>query len=271
MAKQIPEEELQAIEAVVAAHPAGIGVQQIAQALTNGPPRRTLQYRLKLLVEQQRLIAEGEKRWVIYKPVASQAEAETPGSIPFTKSALEVQAYVRQPLAARKPVGYNRKFLDQYRPNAGNYLSEAELAYLKSVGEPLQNVVPASTYAKQLLNRLLIDLSWNSSRLEGNTYSLLDTRRLLDFGEEAEGKQQLEAQMILNPKDAIEFLFGSVEEVGFSRRTILNLHALLANNLLADADATGLDRLAARTLDAESVRIAVPPVPTRAYTFLVSH
>ena len=88
-------------------------------------------------------------------------------------------------------------------------------------------------------NRLLIDLSWNSSRLEGNTYSLLDTKRLIDFGEEAEGKEQVEAQMILNHKDAIEFLVGSAEEIGFNRHTILNLHALLANNLLADPEATG--------------------------------
>ncbi|MDE2562845.1 MAG: Fic family protein, partial [Sphingomonadales bacterium] len=89
------------------------------------------------------------------------------------------------------------------------------------------------------LNRLLIDLSWNSSRLEGNTYSLLDTRRLIDFGQEAEGKQRLEAQMILNHKDAIEFLIGEADEIGFNRYTILNLHALLANNLLANPQAAG--------------------------------
>ena len=45
--------------------------------------------------------------------------------------------------------------------------------------------------------------------------------------------------MILNHKDAIEFLAGSAEEIGFNRHTILNLHALLANNLLADPEATG--------------------------------
>ena len=45
--------------------------------------------------------------------------------------------------------------------------------------------------------------------------------------------------MILNHKDAIEFLVGTAEEIGFNRYTILNLHALLANNLLADPDAAG--------------------------------
>jgi hypothetical protein len=65
---------------------------------------------------------------------------------------------------------------------------------------------PAGTYAKQILTRLLIDLSCDSSRLEGNTYSLLDTKRLIELGQQAEGKNQLEAKMILNHKDAIEFL-----------------------------------------------------------------
>jgi hypothetical protein len=45
--------------------------------------------------------------------------------------------------------------------------------------------------------------------------------------------------MILNHKDAIEFLVGAAVEIGFNRYTILNLHALLANNLLADPDALG--------------------------------
>ena len=92
--------------------------------------------------------------------------------------------------------------------------------HLSGVGTPSSGEMPAGTYAKQILNRLLIDLTWNSSRLEGNTYSLLDTKRLIDFGEVAEGKEQLETQMILNHKDAIEFLVGSAEEIGFNRYTI---------------------------------------------------
>ena len=86
---------------------------------------------------------------------------------------------------------------------------------------------------------MLIDLSWNSSRLEGNTYSLLDTTRLIELGEEAAGKTRLETQMILNHKDAIEFLVDAVDAVGFNRYTIQNLHAFLANNLLSDSEAVG--------------------------------
>ena len=107
------------------------------------------------------------------------------------------------------------------------------------MGRPQVADLPAGTYARQILNRLLIDLAWNSSRLEGNTYSLLDTKRLIELGKEADGHAHLEAQMILNHKDAIEFLVSAADEIGFNRYTILNLHALLANNLLADPTAVG--------------------------------
>ena len=83
---------------------------------------------------------------------------------------------------------------------------------------------PAGTYARQIYSRLLIDLSWNSSRLEGNTYSLLETERLLELGEVAEGKNRRETQMILNHKAAIEFIVDMAGEVDINRYTILNIH-----------------------------------------------
>jgi len=136
-------------------------------------------------------------------------------------------------------VGYNRRFLDRYRPNTSFYLSPKERAHLAEVGKTNAGIEAAGTYAKRILNRLLIDLSWNSSRLEGNTYSLRDTRRLIEFGEEAQGGNGLEAQMILNHKDAIAFLVSAAEEIGFNRYTILNLHGILAQNLLPDEASTG--------------------------------
>ncbi|MCY3623507.1 MAG: Fic family protein, partial [Gammaproteobacteria bacterium] len=102
-----------------------------------------------------------------------------------------------------------------------------------------QTSEPAGTHARRILDRMLIDLSWNSSRLEGNTYSLLDTKRLIEMGDSAEGRDIRETQMILNHKHAIEFLVESVNDVRFDRRTILNLHAILAENLLPDPAAPG--------------------------------
>ncbi|MDA1372881.1 MAG: Fic family protein [Proteobacteria bacterium] len=248
MAKQIPGKYLQAIEGIVASKPDGVGIAEIQKELGDKLSRRTLQYRLNHLVQEGRLAKEGDNRWTRYKLPGDRGSqtSETDGGevpqevkLPLSAQGKKVQEYVQKPVGDRKPVGYQREFLDRYRPNETPYLSEKELTQLQKWGTAAHEQQPAGTYAKQMLTRLLIDLSWSSSRLEGNTYSLLDTKRLLDFGEEAEGKQKLEAQMILNHKDAIEFLVTSAKDIGFNRHTILNLHGLLANNLLNDASATG--------------------------------
>jgi hypothetical protein len=188
----------------------------------------------------------GAGRWARYSapdaaPAPAQAGAAADeAAVPLSPESQKIRAYLRQPLSARKSVGYNREFLNAYRPGKTFYLPEGARARLAEIGErPVSGQEPAGTYARRILNRLLIDLSWNSSRLEGNTYSLLDTKRLIEFGQEADGRDRLEAQMILNHKDAVEFLVGNAAEIGFNRYTILNLHAILANNLLADERAAG--------------------------------
>lgn len=114
-----------------------------------------------------------------------------------------------------------RTFLDSYRPNETCYLPEAVRSELLSHGQAVKANEPAGAYARQSIHRLLIDLSWNSSRLEGSSYSLLETERLISVGEAATGKDALEAQMILNHKGAIEFLIEDADEIGFNRHTLL--------------------------------------------------
>ncbi|MEP7117664.1 MAG: Fic family protein [Acidobacteriota bacterium] len=245
MARPLPEEHLRAIETAVRARP-GATSSDIAAALAPDVKKRTLQDHLKRLVEGGRLIRDGEGRWARYRapepaPAATTGEA-APGenTVPLSPEGHEIRAHIRQPVAARAPVGYRRNFLSAYRRGKTFYLPEGARTRLAQIGSrPVSGQEPAGTYARQILNRLLIDLSWNSSRLEGNTYSLLDTKRLIEFGQEAEGGDRLEAQMILNHKDAVEFLVGNAAEIGFNRYTILNLHAILANNLLADQRAAG--------------------------------
>ncbi|MDD9990674.1 MAG: Fic family protein [Rhodospirillales bacterium] len=252
MARRIQEEDLRAIEEAVRCSPDGMTARQIAEALEVAPAHRTLQYRLKSLVNSKRLAMEGAGRGARYhEPRAVRVElgqvasGSLEGSVSVhvksivSKAGAQVQEYVRQPIEARKPVGYDPGFIESYRPNETPYLSEAERSHLREVGTSLAATEPAGTYAKQKLNRLLIDLSWNSSRLEGNTYSLLDTKRLLEVGAEAEGKDRRDAQMILNHKDAIEFLVDAAADIGFNRYTILNLHAALADGLLDNPDAVG--------------------------------
>ncbi|MEX0644815.1 MAG: Fic family protein [Parvularculaceae bacterium] len=251
MVRKLAEEDLATIEEIVRKNARdGVSAPQIAEALPAAPPSRTLQYWLKRLVDTGRLVKEGDGRWARYRlppitaeahlqPAADTLRATSRLGVAPSKAGAEIRDYVRRPQSARRPVGYNRAFLDAYRPNVSFYLSGSERAHLREVGKSHFAEQPAGTYAKQILNRLLIDLSWNSSRLEGNTYSLLDTQRLIEFGKEAEGRSRLEAQMILNHKDAIEILVGAPGEIGFNRYTILNLHASLAHNLLADPASAG--------------------------------
>ena len=181
MARRIREESLQAIAGVVRQRPEGMTAPQIADALNVALPFRTLQYRLKALVDDKRLIRDGSGRWTRYRlsKVAGipTVSARLTAMFELSEAGEEVRDYVRQPSAAREPVGYDRNFLDCYHPNVSFYLSDMERQELWEFGGTEIVEQPAGTFAKQVLNRLLIDLSWNSSRLEGNTYSLLDTTR----------------------------------------------------------------------------------------------
>lgn len=225
------------------AHPDGIAINDVAEALDHKLARRTLQRYLRQLLEEGKAISEGQLRTVKYFPT-KQGTANgitNPESehVPLSDRAKDVSQIVSQPLVKRKIVGYNREFLNSYRPNETAYLTKSQRAQLHKLGTVPIGSQPAGTYARKILDRLLIDLSWNSSRLEGNTYTLLDTKRLIDFGKEADGKDRIEAQMILNHKDAIEFLVSAADEIGFNRYTLLNLHGLLANNLLPNPKAEG--------------------------------
>ena len=251
MAKPFHDEDLQAIELIVRQNPGGVTARQIGELLQAAPPHRTLQHRLKALVGSGRLAMEGSGRGTRYRipKVADLSAHFTAGPPtltarltvipPLSEAGAEIREHVQQPVEARKPVGYDRSFLDSYQPNETFYLSQEERERLWEIGQSVSAGQPGGTYARTILNKLLIDLSWNSSRLEGNTYSLLETSRLLELGKEAEGKKRAEAQMILNHKEAIEFLVEAVEGIGLNRYTVLNLHALLANGLLDNPDAEG--------------------------------
>ena len=251
MPKLVPHAQLDAVSQAVARFPEGASIEDISAAIEVKLPRRTLQRRLALLVEQKRLTVEGRARSSRYRlPVITVAlrgvsatvsvgEVRAEVYIPVSTEGEAIKQAVRQPIQNRRPVGYNRAFLDAYRPNDSFYLTTEIRQRLRELGGSPDGQRPAGTYARQVYSRLLIDLSWNSSRLEGNTYSLLETERLLELGEAAEGKDAGEAQMILNHKAAIDLLVEHATEVGFNRYTILNLHALLSDNLLADFQACG--------------------------------
>lgn len=88
---------------------------------------------------------------------------------------------------------------------------------------------------KKELERLAIDLSWKSSQIEGNTYSLLETERLLKEKETASGKTKEEASMLLNHKEAIDFIIENPDYVTpLSVSIIEDIHSILIKELGVD-------------------------------------
>lgn len=256
MTKDIADRQLSLIEQCVSGHPEGIGVSGLEVELSRhglAMQRRTLLRRLAVLHDMGRIALVGEKKGRIYQPVRQDAVVAAEGVVasaivgtptvelyvPLSPESEEIRTYVRQPRQMRTPVGYNQSFLEAYYPNETFYLPLELREQLHQIGTPPDDERPAGTFARDILNRLLIDLSWASSRLEGNTYSRLDTQRLIDFGQAAEGKDPLETQMILNHKAAIELLVNEADQVDFAPYTIYSLHALLSDGLLADRSACG--------------------------------
>lgn len=146
---------------------------------------------------------------------------------------------LQAPVGTRAPVTYLRSFVDAYTPNLSSLLPPALAAALLGKGKA-NGQQPAGTYARKVLEQLLIDLSWHSSRLEGNRKSLLDTRELF-----ARGRTQwddLDATMLLNHKDAIEFIVDAVPEYGIREDVVRNIQALLMQGLLVNPQSVGAIR-----------------------------
>jgi hypothetical protein len=199
----------------------------LAELLAEHPDiaRRTAQRLIAKLIESGQVTARGEGRARRYfdadANIATGALATTadsfPPFIPLSADSQDILAYIDQRRQARRPVGYQRDFLDAYRPNESWYLSESLRRQLHKMGRTAAVDEPAGTYSRAILNRLLIDLSWASSHLEGNTYSRLDTRELIEHGKAARGKAAIETQMILNHKTAIELLVENIDSAEFNR------------------------------------------------------
>lgn len=271
---------LELIESIIAQHPNGIGISAIEAELQSrqgtAPQRRTLQRRLQKLVDDQRLVTEGGGFMRIYKtatPISLNPTSIAEPYVPVSVEGAAIRDQVRQTLMVRRPVGYQRTFLDNYTPNVTFYLSESLRLQLHEMGRTPTGVAgnrPAGTYAREIWGRLLVDLSWASSRLEGNTYTRLDTQNLIEFGQIAHGKDAIETQMILNHKAAIEMLIEDVNAIAFDAFTFKNLHAVLSQDLMRDENASG--RLRRRPVEISGTvfhPLAMPQIIEDCFTLLL--
>lgn len=242
----------------------GIGIDDLLREFGDLVSKRTLQRRLDEMVRSGEVERVGKARATKYRVTPVVAKPPPPidyvASLPKRDSFVvredpptdsetalrELRDVFRTPYSLRTPAKYQRQFLESYVPNETAYLSPKLRDHLRAKGQSQEMAeMPPGTYARQVLDRLIIDLSWNSSRLEGSTFSLLETDHLLALGHSDDPVRFMEAQMILNHKAAIEFLVESPDELGFNRYTLLNLHAVLTEGLLKNSKAEGMLRTSA--------------------------
>lgn len=237
--------EIEALILKLLANKSEISLAEVAEAAllskSDESDRKAIRRALNSLISRGILVAEGAARARVYRHIISTATEEQSAfeGIPISSNSRKLLAYLSKPVSSREITSYNMEYLLSYVPNHTAYLSSAQRAELLAMGTVENIVHPAGTYARNILNRLLIDLSWNSSRLEGNTYSLLETKRLIELGESAADKDAVETQMIINHKNAIEYMVDSVDEPAISSLQICSVHALLSENLLGDPSACG--------------------------------
>lgn len=240
---------------------------------------KTLQRRLKKLVDSGLVIAAGGKKSRTYQSASFSAddhvtehEAVSASANPkgvthviFSDKSLAKLAYLDTPTYGRVKSTYQVALLEKYVPNKTWYVPLAVRKKLYKMGKRFNQVLAAGTYAKQIGQRLLIDLSYNSSRLEGNTYSKLDTQKLIEHGLSAEGKIQEETVMIMNHKEAIAFLVENADELSLTPFTIRNVHYLLSQDLVTNPKACGRERETEVTIGKSAYKPLAQPHQLREY------
>lgn len=215
-------------------------------------PWSTVLRHLNVLVAEGSVVREGAgptTRYRFRKPVvhdvsvvehtSAQDTARASVALTLSEAASELRSQLQAPLGSRLPVTYKREFVDDYRPNESFLLPLSLAAQLYAEGRSKDNQ-PAGTYARKVLEQLLIDLSWYSSRLEGNQKSWLDTKELFERGRS--DTDDLDATMLLNHKDAIEFMVDAVPTMGITTAVVRNLQSLLMDGLLANEASLGAIR-----------------------------
>jgi len=182
---------------------------------------------LASLVEAGSAVVSGQGRATRYS-VSTQAHVTMP---------LDIDTYFQKETDERTvQTTFNFELINDILPKVDLFTAEERHrldALQAQFSRNLEGITP-NEYRKEM-ERLGIDLSWKSSQIEGNTYTLLETERLLKEKQTASGKSKDEAVMLLNHKDALDFILAEPEYLQeLSIRRIEELHSLLIKDLDVD-------------------------------------
>lgn len=200
---------------------------EIAKGIAFEGSDATLKRLIAALVKNEDVIVEGKARATRYR-LSDQAHLLMP---------LNLDTYFAQDIDERKvQTSFNFELIRDQLPRV-TLFTEEEKSHLRELQDVFRQHVEEMTqneYNKEM-ERLGIDLSWKSSQIEGNTYSLLETERLLRESKTADGKTQEEATMLLNHKYALRFILDTpdyLQELTVSH--IEDIHSMLTQGLSVD-------------------------------------
>lgn len=197
---------------------------EIAEALKEAPNERTLKRIIADCVQKGDIVVEGRGKATRYS-LSAQAHLMMP---------LDIDTYFANDIDERVvQETFNFQLICDILPNVVLFTAEdkARLNAAHNIFLANMSTLSGVEYRKEM-ERLGVDLSWKSSQIEGNTYSLLETERLLKERETAKGKTKEEAVMLLNHKEALDFILDNPDYLKeLSIRRIEDIHIILTKEL----------------------------------------
>lgn len=200
-----------------------ISISEIKIILNEEVSQITLNRDLALLVKAKVFIKEGKARAIRYSISENYKFFEE----------IELDSYFDKEPDERDSFSNFNFDLFQMFENI-TVFNKDEVALLEDLKTEYQNKIEtiSPTLYKKEMERLSIELSWKSSQIEGNTYSLLETERLFLERESAKNKTKEEAIMLLNHKYTLEYLLENTDIANqLSLRVIEEVHSLLITDL----------------------------------------
>ena len=201
--------------------------EEIREGVNFGGSDATLKRLIAMAVKDGNIVVEGKARATRYR-LSDYAHLLMP---------LSLDTYFAKDVDERQiQVGFNFDVINNQLSKVALFtddelerLNALQAEFRKNIAEMSEN-----EYRREMA-RLGIDLSWKSSQIEGNTYSLLETERLLRESKTADGKTKEEAMMLLNHKDALLFVLDNPDFLQtLTIGSIEDIHSLLTKELSVD-------------------------------------
>jgi len=202
----------------------GVSSKEIHEGIPEKVGYATVKRALQVLIAEELIRSVGKGKGTKYELSPAY----------YVLAPIDTEAYFEQEIDERKIRSeFNLNLIDQVLSETDLFTQE-EIQELDALQEKFSKNTSdlSSEEFNREFERLAIDLSWKSSQIEGNTYSLLETEQLLKEQQTAAGKTKDEATMLLNHKEALDFILSNKDYVRpLTIARIEDLHSILIKDL----------------------------------------